>query len=216
MYLQLFFLFTLFVFVAYSGFQHMLCCVFALFVVVLCVLCCQFHWLSIFDCPLFKLFVFVCAQWCPTHIVLCCVFVLLVFILCILYMLPVSFHCRFVTAPSVFSNVYLWFGKKNYSNEMKNSQNIPLSEHFQNLIQLILEIYFFIFNIIYIQFCYACSTKRPNFHIYHTVRTFSKSNRQINLTFFFYFLAIIYMYIHFCDARSAKRPNIAISMKSSF
>ena len=148
---------------------------------------------------------------------LCCVFVFLVFILCTLYMLPVSLDCRFMTAPSVFSNVYIWFGEKNNSNEMKNPQNIPLSEHFQDLIQLILEINFFIFNIIYIQFCYASSTKRPNIHIYHTVRTFSKSNRQINLRlFFFNFLAIIYMYIHFCDARSAKRPNIAISMKSSF
>ena len=56
---------------------------------------------------LFTLFVFACAQWCTTDIVLC-FFVLFVFILCFVYpMLPVSRECPFVTAPSVFSNVYL-------------------------------------------------------------------------------------------------------------
>ena len=38
-------LFTLFVFVCYSGVQHMLCCVFVLFFFVLCTLCCQFLWI---------------------------------------------------------------------------------------------------------------------------------------------------------------------------
>ena len=33
---------------AHSGVQHILCCVFGLFFVVLCTLCCQFLW--IFDC----------------------------------------------------------------------------------------------------------------------------------------------------------------------
>ena len=36
---------------AYTGVQHMLCCVFVLFFIVLCTLCCHFLWLSIFDCP---------------------------------------------------------------------------------------------------------------------------------------------------------------------
>ena len=37
---------------AYSGFQHILCCVFVLFFIVLCALCCQvFPELPIFDYP---------------------------------------------------------------------------------------------------------------------------------------------------------------------
>ena len=37
---------------AYSGFQHILCCVFVLFFLVLCALCCQvFPELPIFDYP---------------------------------------------------------------------------------------------------------------------------------------------------------------------
>ena len=44
---------------------------------------------------LFTLFVLVCIQWCPTHIVY--------------PMLPVSLDCPFLIAPSVFSNVYLQF-----------------------------------------------------------------------------------------------------------
>ena len=70
---------------------------------------------------LFTLFVFVCVQWCLTHIVLCSNFVCLrlvypmlpvslccvvfVFVLCTL-MLSVSLECPFVIVPSVFSNVY--------------------------------------------------------------------------------------------------------------
>ena len=39
--------------------------------------------------------------------ILCSVFVLFVFFLCFVYpMLPVSLDCRFLIAPSVFSNVY--------------------------------------------------------------------------------------------------------------
>ena len=51
-------------------------------------------------CVLFTLFVFVCAKWCPIHIVLC--FFRLVF-----PMLPVSLDCSILIVPSVFSNVYL-------------------------------------------------------------------------------------------------------------
>jgi hypothetical protein len=52
---------------------------------------------------LITLFVFVCAQWCPTHIVFCfwSVFLLLVY-----PMLPISLDFPFLIAPSVFSNVY--------------------------------------------------------------------------------------------------------------
>jgi hypothetical protein len=35
----------------YSGFRHILCCVFALFFFVLCTLCCQSLCIVIFDCP---------------------------------------------------------------------------------------------------------------------------------------------------------------------
>jgi len=44
-YLRYLYLFT------YSGVQHILCCVFALFVFVLCTLCSQFLWIVHFDCP---------------------------------------------------------------------------------------------------------------------------------------------------------------------
>jgi hypothetical protein len=36
----------------YCGVQHILCCVFVLFVFVLCVLCCQFLWIVHFVLPL--------------------------------------------------------------------------------------------------------------------------------------------------------------------
>jgi hypothetical protein len=38
-------LFTLFVLAAYGGVHHILCCVFASFVLVLCTLCCHFLWI---------------------------------------------------------------------------------------------------------------------------------------------------------------------------
>jgi hypothetical protein len=51
---------------------------------------------------LFTLFVFVCASWCPRHIMFVC-FVCL----CLVYpVLPVSLDCTFLIAPSIFSNVY--------------------------------------------------------------------------------------------------------------
>ena len=53
---------------------------------------------------LFTLFVFVCIQWCPTHIV----FLFCFSSSCLVYpMLPVSLDCPFLIAPSVFLNVYL-------------------------------------------------------------------------------------------------------------
>ena len=58
-----------------------LCCVFVLFVVVLCTLCCQVLWIVLCVC-------FVCLR--------------------LVYpMLPVFLDCPFLIAPSVFSNVYL-------------------------------------------------------------------------------------------------------------
>ena len=52
---------------------------------------------------LFTLFVFVCVEWCPAHIVLylCFVFLRLVY-----SMLPDSLDCQFLIAPSLFSNLY--------------------------------------------------------------------------------------------------------------
>ena len=35
---------------AHSGVQHILCCVFISFVLVLCILCWQFLWIVLFDC----------------------------------------------------------------------------------------------------------------------------------------------------------------------
>ena len=53
---------------------------------------------------LFTLFVFVCVQCCPAHIVLC--FCLVFFVLCTVNLLPVSLDFPFFIAPSVFSNVH--------------------------------------------------------------------------------------------------------------
>ena len=47
----------------------------------------------------FTLFMFVCALWCPTHIVLCFCFGCL----CLVYpVLPISLDCSFLIAPSVY------------------------------------------------------------------------------------------------------------------
>ena len=48
---------------------------------------------------LFTLFMFACAQWCPTNICFVC-------LRFVYHMLPVSLDCQFLIAPSVFSNVY--------------------------------------------------------------------------------------------------------------
>ena len=64
---------------AYSGVQHILCCVFALFLFVLCTLCCQFLWIVRF--------------WLPLRLVY--------------PMLPVSMDSPSLIATSVFPYVYL-------------------------------------------------------------------------------------------------------------
>ena len=56
------------------------------------------------DYVLYTLFVFGCAQWCPTHIVLCFCFV---FHRLLYPMLPVSLNCPFFIAPLAFFSVYL-------------------------------------------------------------------------------------------------------------
>jgi hypothetical protein len=71
---------------AYNGVQHILCCVFGLFFFILPpVVCKRVH-------VLFTLAVFVCIQWCPTHIMLCFWFVF------VYPMLPVSLDCPCFTA----------------------------------------------------------------------------------------------------------------------
>ena len=52
----------------------------------------------------FTLFVFVCAKWCPTHILMCFCLVFLRLV----YPMPVSLSgLSFFITPSVFSNVYI-------------------------------------------------------------------------------------------------------------
>ena len=54
---------------------------------------------------LFTLFVFVCVEWCSTHIAWCFCFGCL----CLVYhILPVSLDCSFLISPSVCSNVYFF------------------------------------------------------------------------------------------------------------
>ena len=68
---------------------------------------------------LFALFVFVCIQWCPIHIVLCLCFV---FLRLVYPILPVSLDCLFLIASSVVSNVYLpgIFYPNNYRSRIIN------------------------------------------------------------------------------------------------
>jgi len=66
-------------FFGHSGVQHISCCVFYLFIFVLCTLCCQFLWIVHF--------------WLLLRLVY--------------LMLPVSLDCPLLIAPSVFSKIYL-------------------------------------------------------------------------------------------------------------
>jgi hypothetical protein len=81
---------------AYSGVQHMLCCVCLTYSGVQHILCC------------------VCLAYSDVQHMLCCVFLRLVYPI-----LPGSLDCPFFIAPLVFSNVYLvdkrCFWKKNPS-----------------------------------------------------------------------------------------------------
>ena len=67
-------LFTFLCLLAYSGVQHILCCVFVLFFFVLCTICCQFLWIVHFWLPfryshLKRLFTTLNVQQChPTHV----------------------------------------------------------------------------------------------------------------------------------------------------
>ena len=69
---------------AHSGVQHILCCVFVLFFIALCTLCCQFLWI---------VFVLFFIALCT----LCCQFLWIVFVLFVIAlwysMLPVSLDC---------------------------------------------------------------------------------------------------------------------------
>ena len=67
-------LFTLFVFV-YSGVQHILCCVFGLFVLVLCTLCCQYLWIVYFDCPFGILYIYTNVYLSPYAVAIKCIHV---------------------------------------------------------------------------------------------------------------------------------------------
>ena len=95
-------------------FYVVLLCVFT-FLVPCCDVGCDFQIQTMFGSSLppfvcrrthvlFTLFVFVCVQWCPTHIVLC---FCLAFLRLVYPMLPVSLDCPFLIAPSVFSYIYL-------------------------------------------------------------------------------------------------------------
>ena len=79
---------------AHSGVQHILCCVFVLFFIALCTLCCQFLWI------VFVLFVI--ALWysmLPVSLDCFC----FVFHRLLYPMLPVLLDCPFLIARSVFS-----------------------------------------------------------------------------------------------------------------
>ena len=48
---------------AHSDVLHVLCCVFALFVFILCTLCCQFLWMTRFWLPLLYSLTFILCKW---------------------------------------------------------------------------------------------------------------------------------------------------------
>ena len=85
----------------------LLCCVFVLFVFVLCIVCPMLP-VSL-DCPfLIAPSVFSNVYLSCVLCVQCCQCLWIVFVLCLVcLMLPVSLDCPFLIAPSVFSNVYL-------------------------------------------------------------------------------------------------------------
>jgi hypothetical protein len=56
---------------AHSGFQHILCCVFVLFVFVLCTLCCQYHWIVNFRWPLRYSLTCIYYKWLKVEIFKC-------------------------------------------------------------------------------------------------------------------------------------------------
>ena len=77
---------------ANSGVQHILCCVFVLFVSVLCTLYCQFLWIVHLWLPLRYSLAFIC----------------FVCLRLVYPKVPVSLDCPSLIGPTVFSNVYLF------------------------------------------------------------------------------------------------------------
>ena len=107
----------------HSGVQHILCCMFALFFFVLCILCCQFLWIVFLRLvyPMLPVSLDCFSLSCVSYVasfsglfffvlcILCCQFLWIVFLRLVYPMLPVSLDCPFLIAPSVFSNIYLKF-----------------------------------------------------------------------------------------------------------
>ena len=117
--------FTLIVFVllAHSGIQHILCCVFVLFFLVLCTMCYQFLWivqclllfssscvqcvtsfsgLSSVHCS-FSIFLVLCTMCYQFLWIVQCSLLLQYFPRLVYNVLPVSLDCPVLIAPSVFS-----------------------------------------------------------------------------------------------------------------
>ena len=108
----------------YSSIQHILCCIFALFVFVLCTQCCQCLWItnSWLPCRLFLTFIYLVYPVLPVSLdypfsvalsvvsglsILGCPVGCLTFIYLVYPVLPVSLDYPFLVALSVVSNVYL-------------------------------------------------------------------------------------------------------------
>ena len=97
---------------AHSGVQRILCCVFVLFVFVLCTLCYQFLWIVYFRLPLrYSLTLFILCTLCYQFLWIVYFRLPLRYSLTFIYLvypiLPVSLNCPFLIATSVFSNVCL-------------------------------------------------------------------------------------------------------------
>ena len=103
---------------AHSGVQHISCCVFVLFFLVLCTPCWQLSGVQHILCCVFVLFFFVlctpCCQLSGVQHILCCVFVLFFLVLCIPcrhflwiihFWLPLRFSIRLLL---LYTTAWIW------------------------------------------------------------------------------------------------------------
>ena len=102
-------LFTLYVFVAHSGVQHIVRCVFVLFVFVFCAICCEFVWIVKIGLPLrFSLklicsvttvlcflFLWIVHSWLSVWFSLTCIYSIytVIYLQIIIFCFPISLFC---------------------------------------------------------------------------------------------------------------------------
>ena len=97
---------------AYSDVPHILCCVFVLFIYVLCTLCCQFLWIVHFCLPIYS----------DVPHILCCVFVLFIYVLCTLLSVPLDCSLLFTFR---YSLMFIYI---QYNDQKKKIKTITMDD----------------------------------------------------------------------------------------